>query len=112
MQELIEKAKEHKACKKTIRTIEKLTPEQLIAHEQAPFWFCWYCRIVVKGRWLEAEEVIRRDGYQSYIYARDVIKGAWPEAEEAIREDKNCAWLYAHNALRLNLEESMRWAER
>jgi hypothetical protein len=46
-----------------------------------------YARLVVKGRWPEAESVIAKDPYYAYVYALHVIKGRWPEAESVIAAD-------------------------
>jgi hypothetical protein len=50
----------------------------------------WYARLVIKGRWPEAESVIRKNPYYAYCYARYVIQDRWPEAEEVIA--KNSEW--------------------
>jgi hypothetical protein len=39
----------------------------------------FYSKEVIKGRWIEAEEFIKKDAYWAYYYVRDVIKGKLPE---------------------------------
>lgn len=47
----------------------------------------WYAANVLKSRWIEAEEIIKRSAKWSVAYARDVIKGRWEEAEKTIAKD-------------------------
>ena len=44
----------------------------------------WCAKNIIKGRFLEAEEVIAKDASYACLYARNVIKGRWPEAEAVI----------------------------
>jgi hypothetical protein len=39
----------------------------------------FYAKLVIKGRWIEAEQYIIEDSGWSLLYARDVIKGKLPE---------------------------------
>jgi hypothetical protein len=43
--------------------------------------------IIIKGRWIEAEDIIKKDPYHAYCYAKDVIKGRWNEAEDYIKKN-------------------------
>jgi len=54
-----------------------------------------YARDVIKGRWIEAEDVIKTDPYYSYDYAREIIKGRWIEGEDTIKTDPYRAYEYA-----------------
>ena len=38
-----------------------------------------YSNYIIKGRWIEAEDIIMTKAEESYFYARDVIKGKLPE---------------------------------
>lgn len=37
------------------------------------------CRLIIKGRWIEAENIIIKDPYYAYWYAVDIINGRLPE---------------------------------
>jgi hypothetical protein len=39
-----------------------------------------YALNIIKGRWKEAEEVIKKDPVWAYYYAYHIIKGRWIEA--------------------------------
>jgi hypothetical protein len=47
----------------------------------------WYASNVLKTRWIEAEDAIKRSPRWSVAYAKDVIKGRWEEAEKTISKD-------------------------
>lgn len=59
-----------------------------------------YARKVIKGRWIEAEPIIKKVPYQSYLYARHVIGGRWPEAENTIAKESGSSYLYANYVLK------------
>ena len=67
---------------------------------KSPFWACWYAKNVIKGRWPEAEFVIKNDSRFSYIYARDALNGRFNAAENNIKNDPQYAYLYARNILK------------
>jgi hypothetical protein len=39
----------------------------------------FYARDNIKGRWIEAENIISTNSYCTYLYAKNVIKGKLPE---------------------------------
>jgi hypothetical protein len=47
----------------------------------------WYAANILKGRWIEAENIIKRSARWSVTYARDVIGGRWEDAEKTIMKD-------------------------
>lgn len=47
----------------------------------------WYASNVLKSRWIEAEDLIKRSAKWSVVYAKDVIKGRWEDAEKTILKD-------------------------
>lgn len=64
----------------------------------------WYAYMVIKGRWIEAEEYILQDPEWAYDYARSVIKrlegeSRWLEGESTLAEHADWAVLYAKNVL-------------
>ena len=44
-----------------------------------PEYAYYYARIVIQGRWIEAEQYIINNSFYAYCYARHVIKGKLPE---------------------------------
>ena len=52
------------------------------------------CR-TTRRRWPEAEPYIMENSYSAYLYARDIIKGRWIEAEPLIR--KELLWAECYN---------------
>lgn len=58
-----------------------------------------YSRKILKARWTRAENIIKKDPYQSYLYARHVIQGRWVEAEKNIASQGQSAYLYAKYVL-------------
>ena len=69
------------------------------AIKKDPQWAYEYAVDVIKGRWPEAEEVIKKDPGWAYSYAKEIIKGRWPEAEEVISKDPRWACEYAENVV-------------
>jgi len=52
----------------------------------------WYAKNVLKSRWPDAEEDIKKSAKWAVVYARDVIGGRWEEAEKFIyKNDKYLA---------------------
>ena len=64
-------------------------------YEKSPYSAYEYARDVIKGRWKEAEDIIKTDPRSAYYYAIDVIEGRWKEAEPFIKTDLRCAFYYA-----------------
>lgn len=60
---------------------------------------CEYSRKVLKKRWPQAENIIKKVPYQSYLYARHVVRGRWEEAEASIAKCSNSSYLYAKYVL-------------
>ena len=86
---------------------------------RAAEWAYCYAKGIIKGRWPEGEEVIKKDPEWAYIYARDIIWGRWFEGEEAIRKSSYWAYRYARDIIRrgwLGGEEAIKkdpyWWER
>ena len=100
LQECIQKAEENAACEYEITIIKELNSiEEFFNHPKCLYWLYWYTTKVIKGRWLEAEEVIKTDPEYSYWYSRDVIKGRWTEAEEVIKTDPEFSYRYAKDVM-------------
>jgi hypothetical protein len=59
----------------------------------------FYAKDVLKGRWVEAEHIIKQNNWFATLYARDVIKGRWLDIEPTIVKDAQCASNYALNIL-------------
>ena len=64
-------------------------------NENLPLWIYTYALDVIKGRWLEVEEVIKKSPRYAMIYARDIIKGRWLEGEEVIKKSPRWVCNYA-----------------
>jgi lambda repressor-like predicted transcriptional regulator len=75
-----------------------LEGEEIIA--KSPTYAYEYAKHVIKGRWPEGEEIIAKSPYYAYHYARHVIKGRWPEGEKAIAKDGEYAYEYARNIIK------------
>jgi len=69
-----------------------------------------YAINVIKGRWIEGEEEIKKNPGYAYYYAKNVIKGRWVEGEEGIKKNSYYAYLYARNVLKLNDEKAREWS--
>ena len=54
-----------------------------------------YAKMIIKGRWPEAEPYILKDLYGINSYIVDVIQGPWPEAEDMISQEAASAYKYA-----------------
>jgi len=92
---LIRIAEKHGACSDEIDRLKLLgdiTLADMIDHTNAPYWAVWYARDVIKGRWLEAEDIIKTDPFRAYLYARDIIEGRWLEIEDTIAESEWAYW--------------------
>ena len=59
-----------------------------------------YAVNIIKNRWPEVEEIIRKDPEYACLYAINVIKDRWPEAEETIKKNPVWACLYATHAIK------------
>ncbi len=88
LDEMLEKACEHGACKDEIKLIKSLTISEILEHYELPFWCCWYAKFVLNSRWPEAEGCIKRDPKYAHLYARDILKSRWPESEDCIKKDE------------------------
>ena len=84
------------ACREEIRAICACT--DVMNHEDAPYWAYWYAMNVIKGRWLEAEDIIARCGTSSFWYAR--LIGPFPAGEAAIATASCSSYWYAVDVLK------------
>ena len=113
LEEAIVKAEEADACQKEIDIIKKFNSwEEVVEHEKAAYWFHWYARNVIKDRWIEAEEYIKKNPRWAYYYAQDVIKDRWIEAEEYIMKDPHWAYCYAQYVIKDRWIEAEEYYER
>ena len=55
----------------------------------------WYIQNVVKDRWINGEEIIKKKPRWVYHYARWIIGGRWKAAESYIKKDPQYAYYYA-----------------
>jgi len=78
--------------------------------DQHPNYAWFYAWGVIKGRWMEAEEVIKSDPGWACNYAKYAIRGRWIEAEEIIKKDPGYAYNYAINILKLNDRDAREWS--
>jgi hypothetical protein len=58
------------------------------------FYIYFYAYYVIKGRWLEAEETIKKDPKHAVFYAMNVIKDRWIEAENIILKEPISTYFY------------------
>ena len=86
--------------------------EKLLLSLEDPFWLYMYARDIIKDRWLEAEEYIKKDPEYAHFYAKNVIKGRWPEAEEYIKKDSRWACRYAENIIKGRWKEAEEYIKR
>ena len=77
--------------------IKKLGLEKYGKDPESAYYYTGY---MIKGRWPEAEDVIKKDTCYAYLYALNVIKGRWPEAEEYIKKDPYYAYGYAYEVIK------------
>lgn len=81
-------------------TLYGITPVQILDNiYTVPYnligeWAYSYTMDVIRGRWIEGEEAIKRSSGWAYFYARDVIEDRWVEGEEAIK--RNDYWWEAY----------------
>ena len=54
--------------------------------------------------------MVRNEGFWAYQYARYVLRGPWVEMEDMIKKNKLWAYNYAHNILGLDSCEAGRWS--
>ena len=98
LQDCIDKAETFEACSQNIMKLRSFnTIEDFLTDANSSYWTYWYVKHIIKHRWPEAEEVIRRDPEWAYRYAVSIIQGRWPEAEDVIRQDPQYAYYYARD---------------
>ena len=76
-----------------------------VPYEDISRWAYWYASDVIKGRWVEGEEVIKRSSEWAFHYALNVIKSRWVEGEEVIKRDSYWTYWYAMDVI------NGRWVE-
>ena len=76
----------------------------LDGYEQALKTKAWiavdHAREVVKGRFVDGEDLIKSDAHAAYLYAYEIIGGPWPEGEDLIATEAGPSYLYASYVLR------------
>jgi hypothetical protein len=65
----------------------------------------WYAVNVLKGRWPEMEQKIKKSAKSSVEYARDVIKGRWEEAESCISKNEKYLSVYGVEVIKGKLPD-------
>jgi len=71
-----------------------------------------YCEKVIKGRWEELEEIIKKEkhsltrAHACCLYAERIIKDRWKEAEELIKEEPIAALDYAREIIKGRWKEA------
>ena len=83
--------------------------EEIIKKDPECAYF--YALNVIQDRWPEGEEIIKKDPYWAYYYARFVIKDRWPEGEEAIKKDPYWWKKYQKDVL-LPWQKKQEWIKR
>ena len=68
--------------------------------KKAPEQAYWYTRLMMHGRWEEAERYILKDIYFAFCYAENIIKGRWIELEPIIITDGRYAFHYAKDVIK------------
>lgn len=64
----------------------------------SPWYAYTYARVILMGRWIEAEDTIAQDGFSSYRYATEVLTGRFKKGEAAIGKIRQCID-YARNIM-------------
>ena len=84
----------------------KLDKELELIIIKDPSYACLYAQYVIKGRWIEAENIIATSAEWAFYYSYNVIGGRWgtsrakTEAEESIKKDPLYAYRYAKNIIK------------
>jgi hypothetical protein len=84
----------------SVDVIKGRWPEGEEAIKKDPKWAYLYSLYVIKGRWPDGEEAIKKDSGWAYLYSLNIVKGRWPEAEEAIKKDPYWAYNYSRNVVK------------
>jgi hypothetical protein len=79
-------------AKRALLDIIKTDPKYASRYAE---WASEYAKKYIKGRFPEAEEIIKTNPYYAYRYAKDVIQGRWEEAEDIIKTNPEYACWYA-----------------
>ena len=61
---------------------------------------------IVKGRWIEAENIIAADACAAIIYAKEIIKERFEKAEKLIAKNSYCAYKYAADTIKGRFEKA------
>ena len=89
----------HLFCYKSSEAIMHTDYEDVLelpgGKEQTSYNLYWHARMIISGRWPEAEPTIMGNPWFAYRYAENVIGGRWPEAEPIIMKDPDSAFYYA-----------------
>jgi len=96
---MLAKAKKAEACSEALRELKGFDSFEDARKNcnTGPYYAYWYAMEVIKGRWPEAENVIKSDPDSAYLYAKYIIKRRWKEAENVIKSDPDCYCLYAEH---------------
>ena len=94
---LTSKVKPEGDVKQALLDIVKEDPEYASKYA---YWAYRYAEYVIKGRWHEAEEIIKTDPQYACFYAKFVIQGRFPEAEPFIKKYPNWVGYYAEEVIK------------
>lgn len=88
----------HYAIQYALRILKKPFPEGEKAIFNEPHAAVSYARIFgIRNK--DAEKLIAKNSYYSFVYAKDIIKGQWKEGEEAMARYSVEAFNYADRVL-------------
>lgn len=82
-------------CEEELAIIRGLSVDEILKHEHAPYWACWYALNVSHCRFEQAEAAIAQDAYWSYRYARNVLHGRFEQGEASIAQSACWSYWYA-----------------
>ena len=92
IQKGITQVAEWKACSIAIKELKQIkTLDEFLAHENAPFWLCWYVQQLKKGRVISVEAIIAKNVYFTYLYCKNIAGFRIPSMEANIKKD-NYYW--------------------
>ncbi len=107
LDEMIAQASAKGACVKQMRKVKRAVGNgKICSHPSVHYWAYWYARYIIKGKWPEGEEAIKKHPASAYRYAYYVLGERWPEGEEIISTDKGWNRMYEIDILKKEEQEN------
>src|ERR1035437_4247091 len=58
----------------------------------------WFFKYLFRTKWNQISSVISQDPYTAYLYAKNILKGRWIKAEDVIKKDVE-RWIHYRSML-------------